>query len=146
MSSLETIAQLATDERAVASARAIVDIVAELTNDEDILTGAMLFALLESHSLPVERAEAVAGPAAARIGTELLRLGSLNVVATGNQSEGLRKMLLAIVTDPRLVLIKLASQLHKLRESKDAPDAERQRLAYETRQVYAPLANLLGVW
>src|SRR4029453_7309442 len=60
--------------------------------------------------------------------------------------EGLRKMLLAIVTDPRLVLIKLAAQLHKLRESKDAPEAERQRLAYETRQVYAPLANRLGVW
>ena len=146
MSSLESIAQHATDERAVASGRAIVDIVAELTDDEDILTGAMLFALLEANALPIERAEALGGPAAARIGTELLRLGSLNLVASGNQSEGLRKMLLAIVTDPRLVLIKLAAQLHKLRESKDAPDAERQRLAYETRQVYAPLANRLGVW
>ncbi len=128
------------------SGRAIVDIVAELTDDEDILTGAMLFALLEANALPIERAQALGGPAAARIGTELLRLGSLNLVASSNQSEGLRKMLLAIVTDPRLVLIKLAAQLHKLRESKDAPEAERQRLAYETRQVYAPLANRLGVW
>jgi len=154
MSSLESIAQHATDERAVTSGRAIVDIVRELTDDEDILTGAMLFALLEAHALPAERAEALAGPAAARIATELLRLGSLNIAApagasaspSGNQSEGLRKMLLAIVTDPRLVLIKLAAQLHKLRESKDAPGTERQRLAYETRQVYAPLANRLGVW
>ncbi|HEY7639145.1 MAG TPA: HD domain-containing protein, partial [Steroidobacteraceae bacterium] len=154
MSSVESIVQHATDERAVASGRAIVDIVTELTEDQDILTGAMLFALLEAHALPVERAEALAGPAATRIATELLRLGSLNIAApagastspSGNQSEGLRKMLLAIVTDPRLVLIKLAAQLHKLRESKDAPEAERQRLAYETRQVYAPLANRLGVW
>jgi GTP pyrophosphokinase len=146
MSSLESIVQHATDARAIASARAIVEIVAELTNDEDILSGAMVFALLEAHALAPDRAEAVAGPVAARIGTELLRLGSLNVAAAGNQSEGLRKMLLAIVTDPRLVLIKLAAQLHKLRESKDAPEAERQRLAYETRQVYAPLANRLGVW
>jgi GTP pyrophosphokinase len=146
MSSLESITQHATDERAVASGRAIVDIVAQLTDDEDILTGAMLFALLEANALPIERAQALGGPAAARIGTELLRLGSLNLVASSNQSEGLRKMLLAIVTDPRLVLIKLAAQLHKLRESKDAPEAERQRLAYETRQVYAPLANRLGVW
>ena len=84
---------------------------------------------IEAHALPADRAEAVAGPAVARIGTELLRLGSLNVATTGNQSEGLRKMLLAIVTDPRLVLIKLAAQLHTLRESRDAPDAERQRLA-----------------
>ena len=140
------LAQLATDEHAVASAHAIVAIVAELTDDEDILTGAMVFALLEANALPVERAQELAGPAAARIGTELLRLGSLNIAASSNQSEGLRKMLLAIVTDPRLVLIKLAAQLHKLRESKDAPEAERQRLAYETRQVYAPLANRLGVW
>ena len=154
MSSLESISQYATDERAVASGRAIVEIVAELTNDEDILTGAMVFALLEAHALSPEKAEALAGPAAARIGTELLRLGSLNIAApasgtvplSGNQSEGLRKMLLAIVTDPRLVLIKLAAQLHKLRESRRAPDAERQQLAYETRQVYAPLANRLGVW
>ena len=151
---LVRLAQSATDERAVASGRAIVDIVAELTDDEEILRGAMLFALLEAHALPTERAEALVGPAATRIATELQRLGSLNIAApasgapslSGNQSEGLRKMLLAIVTDPRLVLIKLAAQLHKLRESKDAAEAERQRLAYETRQVYAPLANRLGVW
>ena len=148
------LARHATDERAVASGRAIVEIVAKLTDDEEILTGAMLFALLEANALPPERAEALAGAEAARIGTELLRVGSLNIAApggattslSGNHSEGLRKMLLAIVTDPRLVLIKLAAQLHKLRESKEAPDAERQRLAYETRQVYAPLANRLGVW
>jgi GTP pyrophosphokinase len=154
MSSLESIVQHATDERAVANGRAIVDIVAELTDDKDILIGAMVFALLEANALSPERAEALAGAAAARIGTELQRLGSLNLAApagagaalSGNQSEGLRKMLLAIVTDPRLVLIKLAAQLHKLRESREAPEAERQRLAYETRQVYAPLANRLGVW
>ena len=70
-----------TDERAVARGRAIVDIVAELTDDEDILKGAMLFALLEANALPREQAEAVAGPAAARIATELLRLGSLNIAA-----------------------------------------------------------------
>jgi GTP pyrophosphokinase len=148
------LAQHATDQRALASAQAIVDIVAELTDDDDILSGAMLFALLEANALTPVQAEAVAGPAATRIGTELLRLGTLNVAASsngalslsGNQSESLRKMLLAIVTDPRLVLIKLAAQLQKLRESKDAPEAERQRLAYETRQIYAPLANRLGVW
>ncbi|HKS58951.1 MAG TPA: bifunctional (p)ppGpp synthetase/guanosine-3',5'-bis(diphosphate) 3'-pyrophosphohydrolase [Steroidobacteraceae bacterium] len=154
MSSLDFIAQHASDERAVAHGRAIADIVRELTDDEDMLSGAMVFALLEANALPPERAETLAGPAAARIGTELLRLGSLNLTAptgagpslSGNQSEGLRKMLLAIATDPRLVLIKLAAQLHKLRESREAPETERQRLAYETRQVYAPLANRLGVW
>src|SRR5512145_694556 len=80
------LAQHATDDRAVARARAIVDIVAELTNDEEILTGAMLFALLETKAIPQEQAQTLAGPAAARIGTELLRLGSLNIAASSNQS------------------------------------------------------------
>ena len=56
MSSLESIAQHATDARAVAHGRAIVDIVAELTNDEDILTGAMVFALLEANAIQPDRA------------------------------------------------------------------------------------------
>ncbi|HEX2493474.1 MAG TPA: bifunctional (p)ppGpp synthetase/guanosine-3',5'-bis(diphosphate) 3'-pyrophosphohydrolase [Steroidobacter sp.] len=152
---LAALAGQAMNERALARARAIMDIVAGLTNDEDILVGAMLFALLEAGAAPPEAACAAAGPAATRIANELLRLGALNLAATGcgqsaalsgNQAEALRKMLLAIVTDPRLVLIKLAAQLHLLRESKDAPPAERERIAYETREVYAPLANRLGVW
>src|SRR5690606_13470820 len=65
---------------------------------------------------------------------------------SGQQAEALRKMLLAIVTDPRLVLIRLAVQLHMLRECKDAPPEQRERIAYETREIYASLANRLGVW
>ena len=62
------------------------------------------------------------------------------------QSEALRKMLLAVVTDVRLVLVRIAEQLYRLREAKDADDAEREALAIETREIYAPLANRLGVW
>ncbi|MGH8177978.1 MAG: RelA/SpoT family protein, partial [Steroidobacter sp.] len=139
---------------AIARAQAIVDIVAGLTDEPDILTGALLFPLLEANAITPEQASSAAGPAPARIANELLRLGSLNLAApsgqptslSSNQAEALRKMLLAIVTDPRLVLIKLAVQLHSLRESKDAPAAERERLAFETREIYAPLANRLGVW
>ena len=62
------------------------------------------------------------------------------------QSESLRKMLLAIVSDVRLVLVRIAEQLHRLRQAKQAPEAERQALAQETREIYAPLANRLGIW
>jgi GTP pyrophosphokinase len=144
----------ATDAGAVARGRAVVEIVGGLTDDVEILTGAMLFVLLEAGSLTPARAEAVAGAPALKIASELQRLGALNLSAasgrlsalSGNQAEALRKMLLAIVTDPRLVLIKLAAQIQLLRASKDAPQAERERLAIETRDVYAPLANRLGVW
>ncbi len=62
------------------------------------------------------------------------------------QSEALRKMLLAVVSDVRLVLIRIAEQLYRLREAKSWDDAEREALAIETREIYAPLANRLGVW
>jgi GTP pyrophosphokinase len=143
----------------LARAQAIVDILVSLTDDDDILGGALLLPLLEAEVITPEQAIATVSAAANRIASELQRLGSLNInipTSTGggraapslssNQAEGLRKMLLAIVTDPRLVLVKLAAQLQQLRDSKDAPAAERERLAYETREVYAPLANRLGVW
>jgi GTP pyrophosphokinase len=144
---------------ALAKAHSIVDILVGLTDDDDILSGALLLPLLEASVIAPEQAAATVSAPAIRIATELQRLGSLNISMpasspggrsipslSGNQAEGLRKMLLAIVTDPRLVLVKLAAQLQQLRDNKDAPEEERQRLAYETREVYAPLANRLGVW
>ena len=62
------------------------------------------------------------------------------------QSEALRKMLLAVVSDVRLVLVRNADQLNRLREAKNASEAVREAIALETREIYAPLANRLGVW
>jgi GTP pyrophosphokinase len=141
-------------QRSAQRAQAITRIVSELTDDDDIRQGAALYPLMEAGLIDQETATARFGPAPARIAGELLRFGSIGALSnrgggsqlSANQAEGLRKMLLAIVTDPRLVLIKLAAQLHLLRESKDLPETERERIARETREVYAPLANRLGVW
>jgi len=62
------------------------------------------------------------------------------------QSEALRKMLLAVVSDVRLVLARIAEQLYRLREAKSAPREKQQALAIEAREVYAALASRLGVW
>jgi len=62
------------------------------------------------------------------------------------QSEALRKMLLAVVSDVRLVLVRIAEQLFRLREARNAPRTIQQSLAIETREIYAALANRLGVW
>ena len=62
------------------------------------------------------------------------------------QSEALRKMLLAVVSDVRLVLVRIAEQLFRLREARNAPRAVQLALAMETREIYAALANRLGVW
>ena len=55
-------------------------------------------------------------------------------------------MLLAVVSDVRLVLVRIAEQVYRLRQAKQAPEAERQALAQEAREIYAPLANRLGIW
>jgi GTP pyrophosphokinase len=62
------------------------------------------------------------------------------------QSEALRKMLLAIVSDVRLVLVRIAEQLFRLREAKKASRDVQIKLAIETREIYAALASRLGVW
>jgi GTP pyrophosphokinase len=62
------------------------------------------------------------------------------------QSEALRKMLLAVVSDVRLVLVRIAEQLHRMRRAKSASAADRLALAIETREIYAALASRLGVW
>ena len=62
------------------------------------------------------------------------------------KSEALRKMLLAVVSDVRLVLVRIAEQLHRLRNARDAEVDVQKALALETREIYAPLANRLGVW
>ncbi len=62
------------------------------------------------------------------------------------QAETLRKMLLAIAADPRLIVARLAMELVRLRHARALAEAERTRLALEAREIYAPLANRLGVW
>ena len=62
------------------------------------------------------------------------------------QSEALRKMLLAVVSDVRLVLVRIALQLFRLRNARNASREVQQALALESREIYAALANRLGVW
>ena len=63
-----------------------------------------------------------------------------------SQSEALRRMLLAMVSDVRLVLVRIAEQLYRLRTAGELPREQQRAIAIEVREIYAPLANRLGVW
>ena len=134
-------------------ARAIASIVQPLGVDADIVNGALLYPLLEAGWLDEAKAAELTSPDAARIARDSVRLKqfetsgiSSNSTRSASQAEALRKMLLAIASDARLVFIRLADQLNQLRNAKALPAAEVERLARETREIFAPLANRLGIW
>jgi GTP pyrophosphokinase len=133
-------------------------IVASLT--EDGVLAAALLAQLATASLSStagdesREIELHFGPDAMSLAKELSHFGDVRLTpmaATTHhlepaQAEALRKMLLSVVSDPRLVLARLARQLVDLAAAKDGHAATRDRLALETREVFAPLANRLGLW
>jgi GTP pyrophosphokinase len=132
----------------------VAEIVRTLDADDDVVIAAMLQPLLDERHLEREGAAQRFGEEPARLARALTQLGQFGLppdwtpqrgLETG-QAEALRKMLLAVVGDVRLVVVKLAEQLQKMRSAKSLDAALQRKFAVETREVYAPLANRLGVW
>ena len=136
------------------NARDLQKILAELRPDPEIRAAALLYLPAEAGLLSLELIGSACGPDTQRLVTEMIKLGSFGLPAQWRpdkplpaaQAETLRKMLLAIVADVRLVTVRLAEQLRRMRAAKRAPEADRHRVATETRLIFAPLANRLGIW
>ena len=133
---------------------AVADILHALEMPETIRCSAILSSLVHIQAISPEQIQKKFSREIREIVSDLTKLDSFSHFDDLNdkeglspkQAEGLRKLLLAIVDDIRLVLVRLAQQLHRLRESKNASESERRRLAQETSEVFAPLANRLGIW
>ncbi len=137
-----------------AAALEVAAIVRNLDADDDVVLAAMLRPLLDAKLLDREAAEKRFGKAATDLARELNALGQFGLPPDwtpergleSGQAEALRKMLLAVVGDVRLVVVRMAEQLQKMRSAKALDAATQRKLALETREVYAPLANRLGIW
>ena len=150
----------------LATAAEAAELLGALTSDADLANAVLVKAAIgpAGHAgldsrRTAERLAAVAGRPAAETAIALLRLGDLGLPRNwspaqgldARQAETLRKMLLAVVSDPRLILARLAEHLVALRHARDLPTdapglAERERRAVEARAVFGPLASRLGVW
>lgn len=141
-------------EAAIREGDAILRIVQPLALSATLRATVLVYPLLRDSlpdvpklpGTPIETLEAAA--------KQLVQLSRFSLAAdwrpgealASQQSETLRKMLLSVASDPRLILIRIAEQLDRMRSAKTAPKNEQHRLAIETREIYAPLANRLGVW
>ena len=146
--------EAATRPDALARAIEAAQIVASLTQDEPLAAGVLAYEALEPEQLEEASLGRALGIESLRAARELARFGefgggvqwsstrSLSPV----QAETLRKMVLGIVSDPRLVVARIAIQLARLQAAKSSSREVRTALAAESRAVFAPLANRLGVW
>ena len=137
-----------------AGALEVAEIVHTLDADDDVVLAALLQPLLDAKWIERETAEKRFGEEPTRLARALGQLGHFGLPADwtpergleAGQAEALRKMLLAVSGDVRLVVVRLAEQLQKMRSAKSLDAATQRKFAVETREVYAPLANRLGVW
>lgn len=124
----------------------VAHILADMKLDVTTLCAALLHDVVEDTKIPLERIQSEFGADVARLvegATKISRLDFLN--AEAQQAENVRKMLLAMVDDVRVVLIKLADRLHNMRTLRFLPPEKQQRIARETMDIYAPIAHRLGM-
>jgi GTP pyrophosphokinase len=131
-------------------------ILAELQFDSAALTAALLHDTIEDCGVPLEKIGKEFGPEVASLvdGTtkleELSRKspvpGTKSGIQAEQQAENLRKLLVAMAEDLRVVFIKLADRLHNMRTLSALTPEKKERIARETLEIYAPLAHRLGVW
>jgi GTP pyrophosphokinase len=114
--------------------------------DATTLTAAILHDAIEDTEYPVSRIEERFGAEVAHLVEGVTKIGRLNMMAPETrQAETVRKMLLAMVHDVRVVLVKLADRLHNMRTLEYLEPAKQQRISRETLDIYAPIAHRLGM-
>jgi GTP diphosphokinase / guanosine-3',5'-bis(diphosphate) 3'-diphosphatase len=124
----------------------VAHILADMRLDATTLTAALLHDVIEDTEFPVSRIEERFGAEVAHLVEGVTKIGRLNMMAPeARQAENVRKMVLAMVHDVRVVLVKLADRLHNMRTLEYLPPDKRQRISRETLDIYAPIAHRLGM-
>jgi len=119
---------------------------ADMKLDVTSLCAALLHDVVEDTRIPIEKISEQFGLDVARIVEGVTKISKLDLLAPEDrQAENVRKMLLAMVNDVRVVMVKLADRLHNMRTLGYLTPERQQRIARETLDIYAPVANRLGM-
>ena len=131
----------------------VAQILADLRLDSATIAAALLHDVVEDSVVGLEDLRKDFGDEVASLVDGVTKLGQIDKLSQmthrdlqDEEAESLRKMFLAMVDDVRVVLIKLADRLHNMRTLDALPVERQRRIAEETLEIFAPLANRLGIW
>ena len=134
---------------------AVADRLRTLDMDADCLSAALLHDVVEDAGFPLEEIKRYFSPAVAEMVNGVTKLQRINVLSSSmpdrdrepsqRKAESLRKMFVAMVDDIRVVIIKLADRIHNMQTLDGQTPLKRRTIASETLEIYAPLANRLGI-
>jgi RelA/SpoT family (p)ppGpp synthetase len=125
---------------------AVADLLADLRLDAQTLIAAILHDVMEDTPTVKDEITTRFGPEVAELVDGVSKLDQIQFKSRAEaQAESFRKMLLAIVRDIRVIMVKLADRTHNMRTLGAMPPAKRRAIARETLEIYAPIANRLGM-
>jgi GTP pyrophosphokinase len=126
---------------------AVAGLLRDLGGSAAMIAAGFLHDVVEDTDVTIEEIEQHFGVEVRRLVEGVTKLSKLNFkTKTENQAENFRRMFLAMAQDIRVIVVKLADRLHNMRTLEHLPDEKRRRIALETREIFAPLANRLGIW
>jgi GTP pyrophosphokinase len=125
---------------------AVAMVLADMKLDATAIAAGLLHDLVEDTSITVEEIQREFGEPAAHIVEGVTKISKIDFATREErQAENVRKMVLAMVDDIRVVLIKLADRLHNMRTLAALPPERQEAIARETLEIYAPIAHRLGM-
>ncbi len=124
----------------------VAKIIVGLGMDSESIAAALLHDVVEDTEIELEQIKAMFGTDVALIVDGVTKIGRIQYISREQQqTESLRKMLIAMGKDIRVIIIKLADRLHNMRTIDSMPDQKQRDKALETIEIYAPIAHRLGI-
>lgn len=125
---------------------AVAGLLRDLGGGGAMIAAGFLHDVVEDTEVTPEELEQRFGPEVRRLVEGVTKLSKFNFSSkTERQAENFRRMFLAMAQDIRVIVVKLADRLHNMRTLEHLADEKRRRIALETREIFAPLANRLGI-